>query len=149
MSAFERAMTVNGIYKKYNTGLRKYLERRLPSPEDVDVIVQEVYIRLIRHSKLDGLEPSLPLLCTIASNLIKDRIRKKGAGARYMHVPLDEVEIKSKMASPEEMVMSNEGIAKFKLFFKTLNKDCQRVFILHRLKGFTYEEISEKNEETE
>jgi len=144
MSQLERATAVSAIYEKYNTGLIRYLEKRLHSREDVEDVAQEVWVRLIKHTGLDGLEPSLPLLCTIASNLIKDLLRKQSAKANYRHVSLSDIDVKSKTASPEEIVISNEGIKKFKHIFRSLNKVHRQVFTLHRLEGYTYEEISIK-----
>lgn len=142
MSHPERTSAVTAIYEKYNAGLIKYLNKRLYSREDVEDVAQEVYIRLIKFSNLDGLEPSLPLLCTIAANLIKDRLRKTSAKATYKHVPLGDIETKSKALSPEEIVMSNEGMEKFKRIFRSLKKDCRQVFVMHRIDGYTYEEIA-------
>lgn len=144
MTQIERMSAITAIYEKYNVGLLKYLNKRLQSKEDVEDVAQEVYIRLIKYTNLDGLEPSLPLLCTIAANLIKDRLRKAKTKAIYRHVSLSDIETKSNDTSPEEIAMSREGVEKFKHVFRSLKKDCRKVFILHRLEGFTYEEISVK-----
>ena len=143
-SKFENNATICEIYLKYNAALYRYLEQRLEEKEDIDDIAQEVYLRLIKYKNLDETKICLTLLRTIASNLLKDRARRQSVRATKAHISIDDVNIESSMASPEETLKSKEAIDAFKTVYKSLNKDCQRVYKFHRFKGYTYEKIAKK-----
>ncbi|MBW2366561.1 MAG: sigma-70 family RNA polymerase sigma factor [Deltaproteobacteria bacterium] len=130
------------IYTKYNTGLQNYVRNRLSRKEDTNDIVQDVYLRLIQNPKLDTLKPSLELLCTIAANIMKDRYRRESVRKQDKHIPLDDIELASPPASPEQILRSKEGAAGFSQVIESLNPKCRRAFSLHRFKGLTYNEIA-------
>ena len=134
---------VNEIYRKFNKGLHRFLKRRLDSEDDVEDVAQEVYLRLIRYRKLDEIKPSLTLLCTIAANLLKDRYRRIRVRNIHPHISMsDTEEVASPEASPEEVVKSKEGLKYFQTVYRSLSDDCRQAFMLHRFKGYTYEEIA-------
>lgn len=133
---------INDIYNRYNRGLCRFLKRRLDSKDDVEDVAQEVYLRLIRHRKLEDIRPSLALLCTIAANLLKDRDRRMKVRSIHPHMSIGETDVESSDASPEDIVKSREGIEYFETVYRSLNKNCRQAFMLHRFKGYTYGEIA-------
>jgi len=135
---------VNDIYKNYNSGLRRYLARHIYCVEDRDEIAQEVFIRLIRHPKLEELEPSMALLCKIASNIIKDRFRRQAVRKANAHVSMTAMDLPSSGFSPEQLVCSEEGIDVMRKVYNNLDKNCQRAFTLHRFVGLTYAQIAKE-----
>ena len=132
------------IYEKYNTGLQTYLRRHLNSKEDIEDVSQEVYLRLIKLNERNEIDASLALLCKIASNLIIDRFRSQRIRQTHAHAPIDECELKSPDASPEEVVKSREWMVVLRDTLYSLNEDCRTAFILHRFKGLTYRQIAKK-----
>ncbi|MBW2368645.1 MAG: sigma-70 family RNA polymerase sigma factor [Deltaproteobacteria bacterium] len=135
---------IGSIYEQYNAGLRKYLKRHLNSKEDVDDISQEVYLRIIKLCERNEIKPSLSLLCTIASNILIDRFRSQRLRQAQAHISTDEVQLKSPLPSPEEMLRSKEWVSELMDVLNSLGKDCRHAFILHRFKGLTYGEIAKK-----
>lgn len=132
------------IHEKYDTGLRRFVSRRLDSKQDIDDVTQDVYLRLIRHSRPNELRPSLALLCTIASNLIKDRFRSARIRKAEAHIPLESVELVSPPASPEQILRAKDAVAGFIGVFESLNPNCRRAFLLHRFKNLTYNGIAKE-----
>jgi len=133
---------INDIYSKYNKGLYRFLRRRLNSKDDMDDVAQEVYLRLVRHRNPEDIKPSLALLCTIAANLLKDRYRRMKVRSMHSHMPIGDTDIESPDASPEDVVKSKEGLKYFQSVYRSLNKECRQAFMLHRFKGYTYDEIA-------
>lgn len=133
---------INDIYSKYNKGLYRFLRRRLNSKDDVDDVAQEVYLRLVRHRNPEDIKPSLALLCTIAANLLKDRYRRMKVRSMHTHTSISDTDIESPDASPEDVVKSKEGLKYFQTVYRSLNKECRQAFMLHRFKGYTYDEIA-------
>ncbi|NNF99434.1 MAG: RNA polymerase sigma factor [Desulfobacteraceae bacterium] len=133
---------VGAVYTKYHLWLHSFLVNRLGSRQDADDIAQEVYVRLIRHRRIETLNPSFSLLRTIASNLLKDRFRSQQARSANAHIPFDDANLRAQDASPEEILTSKEGVEMLTGVFESLNKNCQRAFVFHRFKGLTYEQIA-------
>ncbi|MBW2366895.1 MAG: RNA polymerase sigma factor [Deltaproteobacteria bacterium] len=133
---------IAAMYEKYNDRLYYFIERHLGSKDEVEDVAQEVYLRLIRHLERHNLTPSFALLRTIATNLMTDRFRKRRLQSADMHVPLEEVELASQDATPEEVAWSREGLRMIKDVFDGLNTKSREAFILHRFSGLTYEQIA-------
>jgi len=133
---------ISAIYNKYNQALQGFIERRLRSKEDAEDVAQEVYMRLIQHQKIDDYEPSFSLLRKIASNLMADRFRRQRVRHSNAHVPLDNYDIMSPDANPEQIVRTKEGLEIYKNVLNSLNKKTKQAFVLNRYKGLTYEQIA-------
>lgn len=139
MSESDKALSE--AYHRFSASLRRYLNHRLRSSQDVDDIAQEVYVRVIQHLRPD-VKPSWSFLRKIAANLLKDRIRRHRSHRIDAHISMDALELPSPSASPETMLLSKQGLELFEKVLEAVNPNSRRVFVLHRLKGFTYEEIA-------
>ncbi|MBW2367234.1 MAG: RNA polymerase sigma factor [Deltaproteobacteria bacterium] len=133
---------VNGIYEQYDARLRQFLEGKLDNPEDREDVAQEVYLRLIRDPRLHEREITFAFICTIASNIIKDRFRRQQVRKMNAHVSLTDMKLKSPELTPEEWVQSEQSMDMFRNVYKSLDKAYQRAFTLHRFVGLTYSEIA-------
>ncbi|GFE79650.1 hypothetical protein GCM10011487_16500 [Steroidobacter agaridevorans] len=65
----QRAWTL-GVH--YRRELHRYLLRRLRRPQDLDDLKQEVYMRLLRMDRMDGIREPLAYLYSIAANVVSD-----------------------------------------------------------------------------
>ena len=131
------------MYKQFDGALHRYLSYRMGSQNGVDDMKQEVYLRVIQHFNPDAM-PSWTFLRTIASNLLIDRARRDRSHAQDAHVPVEDFELAAPEASPEQILETKEWIAVFQNVIETLKPNERRVFVLHRFKGHTYDEIARK-----
>ena len=132
-----------GVYVNYYDALRRYLLRRLGSVEDVDDMVQEVYLRAIQKHK-PQFKPSISFLYKIASNLAKMRFRSKGARVQYIHIQVDDANLTAPTGSPEQDLRTKQGAAAINRILDGLKPMHRRAFLMHRVEGLTYEEIAKK-----
>ena len=139
-SAISANKIVIAAYSRHDKALRAFLKCRLKS-RDIDDVAQEVYLRLVRHPRLDKIEVRFSLLCKMASDIIKDRYRKQCVRKEKAHISFDEYGINSPMLSPEQMLESKEGVSVIKKAFKSLNRKSRKAIILHRFRNMTYEQI--------
>jgi RNA polymerase sigma factor (sigma-70 family) len=135
---------VRDIYDKHNVNLRAFVARRLNGSGDSEDVTQEVWLRLVRHQKINGHEPSFGFLCTIASNVIIDFYRKGQVRQTDAHLPLNEDAVPSPAQSPEYDMRSKEGVEVITRAFKSLNEKSRQAMILHRFRGLTYEKIGKE-----
>jgi len=130
------------IFRRYHDELHKFVLRKLGSSEDVDEIVQDVFLRLIRHGKLDEVRNPRAFIFHIAKNLLKDR-----AGSQYIrflnkHVSTSEIELVSPLPSPEEILRSKEAGVKITQILESVDPETRSAFILRRFRGLSYRKIA-------
>ena len=73
---------MNGIYEDFSGKIRAYLMGKVRSPEDVDDLTQEIFIKI--HTSLDSLKDEkklAPWINSIVRNSITDYYRKKDMGS--------------------------------------------------------------------
>lgn len=129
-------------YEKFNEALCRYISARLDSTEDVEDLTQEVYLRVFRNIKPE-LKPSPSFLRAIASNLLKDRLRRRGVRQMDAHFSTDDYErFPAATASPEQILQSKQLYMLFKSVIESVRPASRQAFALHRFKGLTYEEIA-------
>src|SRR5690554_5344224 len=85
---------VERLYHQYRTSLSHYVAGMLPGgQQDAEVIIQETYIRLLRQSSLEHLQANArAYIFTIATNLVRDSLRKQVRRCGDAHEPLREEE---------------------------------------------------------
>lgn len=71
-------MTPETAYRDFRAALRRYLARRLDDPQDVDDVLQDVFLRVTRHADAlaDAREP-LAWLHTVAKTALIDHNRRR------------------------------------------------------------------------
>ncbi|MBW2369116.1 MAG: sigma-70 family RNA polymerase sigma factor [Deltaproteobacteria bacterium] len=72
----------------------------------------------------------------------KFRFRRQRVRHANVHDSLDDYEIMSPDANPEQIVRTKEGIDIYKNVLNSLNKKTKQAFVLNRYKGLTYEQIA-------
>jgi RNA polymerase sigma factor (sigma-70 family) len=130
------------ILKKYNPLLNAFLSKRLDSREDVNDIVQEIFIRVHRTLRHEELRYPRAFIFRSACNLVKDRIRANKARASECHVPIEEVHLSSTQPTVQQIMESKELLKLIEGILAKLKPETRRAFVMSRVKGFTYERIA-------
>lgn len=129
-SAFEE------IYSRYNKKIYGFIMRRLTNPDISAELFQETFLRLHRGRNLYRPEmPFKPWLYTIASNLIRDRLKAKEP--KIAELPEGEDPDYPSGAIPD----GSHTLVSFKEAFTTLTEDQREALILSRFQGLKYEQI--------
>jgi len=128
--------------------LKQLLHRRGQSPEDSEDLVQEAFLRL--HKFMDsGREARQPeaLLVTTVLNLAVDAKRRDRRDRRDQFVaePIEDLPIVDLTPSPDEMLLAEQRLRQIAQILDTkLSARSREIFLLHRLEGFTYDEIAQR-----
>lgn len=128
--------------------LKQLLHRRGQSPEDSEDLVQEAFLRL--HKFMDsGREARQPeaLLVTTVLNLAVDAKRRDRRDRRDQFVaePIEDLPIVDLTPSPDEMLLAEQRLRQITQILDTkLSARSREIFLLHRLEGFTYDEIAQR-----
>jgi RNA polymerase sigma-70 factor (ECF subfamily) len=123
--------------------LRAYLGRSLPSQADVDDLVQDTYIRLLKARETGSIRHTKGLLFTIARNAVCDFLRKKKSANI---IPITEsvaIPVLSNDEDLTELVCRQEELTLLTDAINSLPKRCREVILLRKIKGLSQREIAE------
>lgn len=122
--------------------LTRFFQRNLPGASDIDDLVQEVFLRLVRRGDTDELERFDGYVFGTAASVLKDRQRRRRVRASDRHVPFNpdlhgEVEF-----DPERAVISQQALAQITRKIMALPEKTRTIFILRRIEGLTHPQIA-------
>ena len=126
--------------------LRQLLRRRGRTREDAEDLVQEAFLRL--HVFLnEGREVQRiePFLIRTALNLSIDQSRREQRECRdrFHEEPIEELALADLGPTPEEILAAETRLEQIReTLEQKLSARAREVFYLHRLEGFTHEEIA-------
>jgi RNA polymerase sigma-70 factor (ECF subfamily) len=128
--------------RPHEPALRAFLSRRFSSLPDHDDLVQETYVRLLRHSDPQRLVHTRPFLFTIARNLAIDHVRRT---RRTPVHPIDdtaEVALLEPAPGAAELLDQAHQHETMLAALETLPERCREVMLLRYVDGFSAQEIA-------
>lgn len=135
--------SIEALYRTHADTLFGFARSKGASPEDAEEIVQEAFARLSRYGAQEKIQNNIAFLRTIIVNLIRDRFRSRAARPR--HIEYDEMDHDpaSDQPGPESEYDAKQSLQLTLADLDTLPAMTKEVFIRYRLKGETYEAISQ------
>lgn len=121
--------------------LRAWLRRRFPASMDVDDLVQESYLRLLRARPADQVRSPKAFLFAIARNLALDQLRRRSASGEVLlpadasHAVADDVPATDELERGRELELLQQAMA-------ALPARCREIFRLRKVQGLSQAEIA-------
>ncbi len=129
----------------HESSLRSYLQNSYPTVRDVDDVVQESYIRLLKARAARPIQCARAFLFGIAQHLAVDVIRKeRRTTAREVVMDLDSLSVLEGKADAAEMSCTKEEIALLAEAIHSLPTRCREVMILRKLERLSHQEIAQR-----
>lgn len=142
-----RKQVLERLFTEHGAALRDFLRARTGLTEDLDDIVQEVFVKLANltdlHEKAALQSGSTrAYLFTAANNLVLDRQRRQVLQRAYhieqgrgdSHITLE--------VTPERIIEGIQDLAVVKRTILKLPPKCRKVFLLHRFENWSYRQIA-------
>jgi RNA polymerase sigma factor (sigma-70 family) len=129
------------VFQRYHRELKRFLIRRVRSPEIAADLAQETYLRLLRIPNTDKIEDFRGFLFTIAGNLACDYLRQRSRQEQVDGGPLDS-SVPSPAPSIEALVDAQRHAALLQQVIDELTPRRRAVFILYRVEGLSYRDIA-------
>lgn len=135
---------VEALYRLHRGALCHYVARMLPGgQQDVEVILQETYIRLLRLDNLQQLRDNpRAYIFTVATNLVRDSLRRHMRRRGDFHERFDEGEHESHGPSPQGSAEWQQSLQRLKQSLLQLKPLTRKVFLLSRFEEMTYPEVA-------
>lgn len=132
------------VFREQEAALRRFVRRISPSSSDIDDIAQETILRALQAERERDIQQPKAYLYTIARNVVRDALDKKSRSV------IDFIEdfAPESVSSHEPLIEDQvEGRQRMLLFWEavaTLPEQCQQVFVLKKVYGYSHAEISRK-----
>lgn len=137
---------IDRLFRAQAPRLMRFLTRRTGRPEDAADILQESFLRLIRAVAAESLPAPKAspeaYLQQIATNLLRDRSRRRITHAEALHDPIDEQVLVDKGPGPAESLVAQDLLRAYETALLALRPKTRLIFLLHRRDGLTYSQIA-------
>lgn len=117
------------LFKRHKSGLLSYLTRRA-GRENAPDLLQETFVRALRHDGLAAVADPPAFLQTIAINLARDFARRRATESKYLEYGALPSSVPSSEAPPGEQIESCEKSRLLCEAVETLPPRCREVFVL-------------------
>lgn len=123
--------------------LVRYLCSHGASNDDAQDIAQESLLKLLRYREHPD-NVLKALLYRIALNALRDlrRHQASGSGAHYISLDAQNYELPSEFPQPEQNAVHHQELARIKRAIDKLPDRCREIYLLHRIEGMSYSQIS-------
>ncbi|MFN8287915.1 MAG: sigma-70 family RNA polymerase sigma factor [Chitinophagales bacterium] len=146
--------SLSQIVQKERRRLLEFIRKRVPTQEDAEDVLQDVFYELVNTYRLmKPVEQIASWLFTVARNKITDRYRKKKPDSLEEHFSVragddgDRLDISdflpSNTNSPETEMMREAIMQGLVQALEELPKEQREVYIMHELEDKSFQEISE------
>jgi RNA polymerase sigma-70 factor (ECF subfamily) len=123
--------------------LRSWLESRYSRSCDVDDIVQEAYLRILREYDRDGvLQSPKAFLFRVARNLVLDHLRRRSVERLNPSVDIDDLSAMDENSDVSEFVARQQEREILMRAIESLPRCCRQIITLRKLYGLSQREVA-------
>lgn len=124
--------------------LRQYLKRFLIRNQDIEDVVQEAFIRSYDAEKKQKIQAPKSFLYKVAKNLALSEINRKSNQLTTCMEDFELSEVIDTRANIEDNISRQQELQFYINALRQLPAQCQKVFVMCKVYGFSHKEISSK-----
>jgi RNA polymerase sigma-70 factor (ECF subfamily) len=124
--------------------LARYFQRRVQDASEVDDLVQEVFLRIVRRGDAGELEKLEGYVFKTAASVLADRARRRKVRQADRHIPFEPDFHAGEAPGPERTLIGLETLETIGVALLELPERTRRVFILRRIEGLSASEIARR-----
>lgn len=131
------------IMRRYDRPLRGFFATRARNAADIDDLVQEVFMQLLRRASGGPIENVQPYLFQVASNVLCDSGRRMKSHHQDAHESYDEsVHAIATEISLERIVIGEDTLRQMNVALQELPQRTRDVFFLRGMRQCKHEEVA-------
>ena len=136
--------TVFKVFEEQQMPLKAFISRLIRKPQDIDDIAQETFVRAFLAEQKGRIQHPKAYIYRIARNLAFEILTKKSTKlTSYIEDSCNNALLQS-TEDIEGTAIVMEKFDRVKVAIAQMPPQCQRVFIMHKVYGFKYKEISQQ-----
>lgn len=126
----------------FDHNLRRFFARRGVPRDDLDDMVQEVYLRLARQLGMQDVRSAEAFVIAVAGNLLRDGYRRRSRRCPEISLEATGLDAPVEGHDPERSAECSQHIVAAGTALGALRPATRHVFLGHRLGGRSYAELS-------
>lgn len=134
--------TMAALAREFRPSLLRYFSRRIRNQEEIEDLVQEVFVRLVRRRHALDMERVRGYIFQTASSVLIDWLRQPAVRRAASHTPFDADEHGGHAFAPDRVLQGRQDLAQAMDVVAHLPERTHTIFILCRFEGMTYPEIA-------
>ena len=128
--------------QRHEAMLRAWLRRRFDSGVELDDIVQEAYVRVLRAREGGPLASPKAFLFATARNLALDRLRRHEVSRTELLGEIDSLHVLDEREGIPETLARTQELALLTQAIQSLPTRCRQILTLRKLYGLSHREIA-------
>lgn len=128
----------------HERSLRAYLQAAAPATADVEDLLQESYLRLLRVREAKEVRCVKALLFVIARNAVRDAVRHKLANREIASTEIEAFPVLDNSADVVDLVARRQEQTLLAEAMRALPERCREVLMLRKIHGLSQREIAQK-----
>jgi len=124
--------------------LRAWLRSRFKSEDDLDDVVQETYLRLLRARERGEVTSPKAFLFTAARNLALDRFRHRAVVRTEPLAESEGLAVLDEGGHTPDVIAHNQELALLTEAIQSLPDRCRQIFTLRKVYGLSQPEIAQQ-----
>ncbi len=128
----------------HEPALRAYLQAAAPAAVDVDDLLQESYLRLLRVRESGSVRNVKALLFVLARHAVCDAVRHKLANREIAGTEIDAFPVLDRSADVVDLVARRQEQSLLADAMRSLPQRCREVLLLRKIHGLSQKEIARR-----
>lgn len=132
------------VFYSIESVLKQYIMRFLVNPQDVEDALQETLLRSWESESRQQIHFPKSFLFRVARNIALSEISRKTRQMTFYIGDISEFDVIDSEPSPESGIDLDEKMRSLSSVIASLPPQCQRVFIMRKVYGFSHKEIARR-----
>jgi len=124
--------------------LARYFQRRVRNADEVEDLIQEVFLRIVRRGASGELEQLDGYIFKTAASVLTDRDRRRRVRNADRHVPFEPEVHAGEAPGPERVLIGAQTLEVIGVALLELPEKTRRVFVLRRMEGLSTPEVARR-----
>ena len=141
---FKRPSAVSQAFLTNQDAIKRFVSRFVFRQQDIEDVTQEAFLKAYNAELEKEIEHPKAYLFQIARNVALEGLRKKSSQIADHIVDFDENSITGYESTVEVAMETQEYLGAFCEASAQLTPKCRRVFLMRKVYGFSYQELTER-----
>ncbi len=137
-------IALGSLFDRFRGPLTRYFAGRTKDRSEIDDLVQEVFLRLAKRGDVADIEATGGYVFETAASVVNDRLRRRRVRNAEQHATFDPERHDRVEFGPDRVLLAQERLRLATSALRELPERTQYIFVLRRLEGMRYKQISNR-----
>jgi RNA polymerase sigma-70 factor (ECF subfamily) len=131
------------VFLAMESALKKYLRRYLSRRQDIEDVVQDIFVRAYESERIQEIRSPKSYLFKIAKHLALNEVQRKSHQLMTYVGDMAELDVIDDSRGGEEALDLQHRLAILNRAIADLPPQCQRVLVMRKIYGYSHKEVAE------